>query len=353
MSERYRAEDLKTLAERMLTAAGLAAPHAKVTAATLVEADLLGYSTHGIQFLPQYCKAIEEGSMVRDARLAVLRDDGASLVFDANHLPGPACIGEVVAEALRRSDDHEVVTAIVRRSQNTACLATYLLPVVEARRIGLIFVSSPGSSAVAPPGGAAARYSTNPMAAGFPTSGDPVLIDMATSATTNRLNERLAREGMRHSGEPMLDAGGNPTDDPTALSAGGAIRPLGGAANEHKGFALAVMIEALSSALGGAGHALREETGQPSGSSAFIQIIDPERFSGRNVFLREMDALAAHLLDTPARRGGDGVRIPGQRAMAARRDHLRNGVILHPAIRPHVEPVAAGYGLRFPDPVAI
>lgn len=352
MSQRYKAEDLRDLAEAMLKAAGLSEPHAEATAATLVEADLLGYTTHGIQFLPQYCKAIEEGRIARYGELTVVRDDGPTVVFDANRLAGPVAIGEAVAKGLRRSRDHGVVTVLVRRSQNTACLATYLLPVVEAGRIGLLFVSSPSSSAVAPPGGVAARYSTNPMAVAFPTGGDPVLIDMATSATTNRLTERLARQGKQHVGEPMLDAEGNPTNDPTALSTGGAIRPLGGDANEHKGFALALIVEALSSALAGAGHALQEESGEPSGSSAFIQVIDPEGFSGRETFLREMDALTAHLLDTPARPGSEGVRIPGQRAMAARRDHLENGVILHPGIRPHVEPVAESYGLRFPDPVS-
>lgn len=351
MSERYRAEDLKALAAGMLAAAGLAEPHAGTTAATLVEADLLGYTTHGIQFLPQYCKALEQGAMTPDGEPELVRDEGAHMLFDGRKLPGPVCIGHAVAGALERSASHGVVTALVRRSQNAACLAAYLLPVVEAGKIGLLFVATASTSAVAPPGGAAARYSTNPMAAGFPTGGDPVLIDMATSATTNRLTERLAREGGEHAGEPMLDADGNPANDPRALAGGGAIRPLGGAANEHKGFALALMIEALTVSLGGAGRALQRETGEPSGSGAFIQIIDPAAFSGRETFVREMDALAAHLLDTPARPGSDGVRIPGQRAMAARRDHLENGVVLHGSIRPHVEPVAESYGLKFPDPV--
>jgi len=351
MSERYAAKDLEHLAAGMLEAAGLAGRLARSTARIFVEADLLGYTTHGIQFLPQYCSALEKGTMTREGDMTLLRDDGASLVYDAGMLPGPACVSQAVAEALGRCEEHGVVTALVRRSQVTACLAAYLVPVIEAGRIGLIFVSSPSGAAVAPPGGARARYSTNPMAAAFPTGGDAVLIDMATSATTNRLTERMVRDGKTYTGEPMLDADGSPTNDPGALAAGGAIRPIGGESNEHKGFALALMIEALSAALSGGGRALQGETGERAGSATFIQIIDPERFAGRDVFLREMDALTAQLLDTPVRPGSHGVRIPGQRAMAARRDHLQNGVILHPSIRPHVEPVAKGYGLRFPDPV--
>src|SRR5680860_1143303 len=136
----------------------------------------------------------------------LVSDHGDALVYDGGMISGPHCMRAAVGAALERCGDHAVVTAIVRRAHNTACLATYLLPVLEAGKIGLIFVSGPGGKAVVPPGGREGRMSTNPFAAGFPTNSDPVLIDTATSATTNRMTERLAREGLQHTGEPMLDA---------------------------------------------------------------------------------------------------------------------------------------------------
>jgi len=336
----------------MLTGAGQDDAHARDVADTLVEADLLGYTTHGIQFLPQYCDALEKGAMTPSGEMDLVSDHGDALVYDGDMISGPRCMRRAVGEALDRSGDHGVVTALVRRAHNTACLATYLLPVLEAGKIGLIFVSGPGGKAVVPPGGREGRLSTNPFAAGFPTSGDPVLIDMATSATTNRMTERLAREGLQHTGEPMLDGEGNPTNDPNVLAggSGGSIRPLGGDANEHKGFALGLMIEALSACLSGGGRAMAGETKKPAGSSAYIQIIEPEKFAGRATFMKEMDRLTRELVDTPPRPGSNGVRIPGQRAFAARREQLEKGIALHESIRPHVEPVAEKYGLKFPDP---
>lgn len=353
MMQRYRAEDLKALAAAMLSAAGQDEIQAKAVADTLVEADLLGYTTHGIQFLPQYCTALENGTMKPDGEITLISDDGASLVYEANRMSGPWCMRQAMGEVLQRSSEQGVVTALVRHSHNIACLATYLLPVVEAGLIGLIYASGPGNAAVAPPGGREGRYSTNPFAAGFPTSSDPVLIDMATSATTNRMTERLARQGLSHSGEPMLDVEGNPSNDPNVLAGGGggSIRPLGGDANEHKGFALALMFEALSACLSGGGRGSELEDGKPGSSAAFIQTINPEAFAGKSEFLQEIDALTASLQDTPPRPGSTGVRIPGQRAFAARRDHLKHGVVLDPAIRPHLEPVAERYGLKFPQSV--
>jgi LDH2 family malate/lactate/ureidoglycolate dehydrogenase len=42
---------------------------------------------------------------------------------------------------------------------------------------------------------AAALLAPNPMAAGFPTSGDPVLVDVSSSIPTTTMTQNLAREG--------------------------------------------------------------------------------------------------------------------------------------------------------------
>ena len=176
---------------------------------------------------------------------------------------------------------------------------------------------------------------------------------MATSATTNRLTEKLQRDGGQHCGEPMIDREGRPTNDPFALSkeSGGSIRPLGGDANEHKGFALALAVQAMSAALSGGGGGA-EGAQRPLGSSTFIQIINPQAFAGPDVFLGEMDNLVASLLDTPPRPDSKGVRIPGQRAMAAYRRQSSQGVEISDELRRHVEPLADEYGLAFPNALA-
>ena len=349
--QRFDAQQLRTFSCSVLTAAGLAQSHAEATADTLVAADLLGYSTHGIQFLPQYCAALEAGQMTHDGAPQVIADHGATLVYDGDLLPGPSCVRSVVSELLSRAGAHSLVTATIRHSANTACLATYLLPIVEAGYVGIIMVSSPAGHAVAPAGGRKARYSTNPIAFGFPTGGDPVLIDMATSATTNRLTEKRQRDGTLHVGEPMIDAEGRPTNDPFALTkqAGGAIRPFGGDANEHKGFALALAVQAMSAALAGGGGAGSGR--RPLGSTVFVQVIDPAAFAGSDAFNNEMDHLVAKLMDTPPRPGSAGVRIPGQRAMDAYRRQSTGGVEISDELRRHVEPVAEKYRLTFPTAI--
>lgn len=347
----FAADDLTAYATAVMRGAGLSEAHAQTTARTLVAADLLGYTTHGIQFLPQYCSALESGAMTAAGSPTLVSDTGTTLVYDGGMLPGPCCIDHALEDLIPRARNHAMVAGVIRHSANTACLATYLLPIVEAGLIGMIMVSSPGGRVVAPAGGREGCFSTNPLAFGFPTGGNPVLIDMATSATTNRLTEKMQREGGQYSEEPLLDRNGLPTNDPFALTkaGGGTIRPLGGDANEHKGFALALAVQAMSAALSGGGGTTA--TSQALGTSTFIQLFDPAAFAGGSVFAQEIDRMIEMLIATPPRPGFEGVRVPGQRAMAAYRQQSRDGIEISDALRRHVEPLGAKYGVMFPSPM--
>ena len=62
-SERYRAEDLIQFCEALYVARGMQRDMAARSARILVEADLLGHSTHGMALLPGYLKALADGTL--------------------------------------------------------------------------------------------------------------------------------------------------------------------------------------------------------------------------------------------------------------------------------------------------
>ncbi|HEY5929830.1 MAG TPA: Ldh family oxidoreductase, partial [Burkholderiales bacterium] len=62
---RYRAEDLVGFAMKLLDKAGLESDKSKVVAEILVEGDLLGHTTHGLQLLAPYLNDLEKGGMTR------------------------------------------------------------------------------------------------------------------------------------------------------------------------------------------------------------------------------------------------------------------------------------------------
>jgi len=335
----YRHADLLRFAQRLLEASGLAAERAAIVAEVLVEGDLLGHTTHGLALLPGYLNAIATGGMVVHGDWETVSDRGASVLWDGRRLPGPWLVVRAIDLALERAATHGTATVVIRRSHHIACLAAYLTRVTTRGMMVILQSSDPSVASVAPFGGTRAFITPNPIAAGFPTHGDPVLLDVSTSTTTNGLTGRLRNEGRTLDHPWLLDADGQPTPDPAALFTDppGSILPLGGLDSGHKGYALGLLVETLTAALGGLG---RADASEGWGAAVFLQVIDPAAFGGLDAFLRQTTWLADAARATPPVPGADAVRLPGARGLALRRRQLVEGVQLYPSIMPALAPWA-------------
>src|SRR3954452_13824334 len=77
-----RAEKLQTATIQMLRAAGTEQAAADVVAADLLEANLQGHDSHGVQLAPRYVLNVLAGKLKPDATAEVVRRDGAIIVVD-------------------------------------------------------------------------------------------------------------------------------------------------------------------------------------------------------------------------------------------------------------------------------
>ncbi|MGF6782449.1 Ldh family oxidoreductase [Paraburkholderia sp. GAS334] len=350
-SPSYAADELVGYANRLLGAAGLASTHADAVARTLVDGDLLGHDTHGLALLAGYVGALEGGTMSKEGEPRVIADKPATLLWDGLRLPGPSLVLRGIAALLPRAREYGSATLVIRRSHHIASLAAYLLRATEAGFVLMLCSSDPSVQSVAPFGGRRAVFTPNPVAIGVPTSDTPFLIDISSSVTTNAMTARRHKAGERFSEPWMLDAEGNATDEPGVLfeDPPGTILPLGGLAAGHKGFGLAVLIEALTSGLAGFG---RADPPEGWGATVFMTLYDPAAFCGTQEFNWQMDWLADACRTNPPRPGVERVRMPGDGGMARRREQLAGGVRLHPTIRPALESCGQRYGIEFPAPLA-
>jgi L-lactate dehydrogenase len=344
---RYDAALLTGFAQALLTRSGLARERADAVAEVLIEGDLLGHDTHGLALLAPYLNEIERGAMTTAGEPEVLNDRPAALLWDGRRLPGPWLTQRAVDIALDRARAVGTATVVIRRSHHIACLAAYLRRATEQGMVLLVACSDPNAASVAPFGGTRAVFTPDPLAIGFPTAGDPVLVDVSASITTNGMSNRLRAEARRFAHPWLMDAGGRPTDDPAVLVAEppGTILPLGGLDAGHKGYGLALLNEALTGGLAGHG---RADPKEGWGATVFVQAFDPDAFGGSDAFLRQAECIAAQCRDNPPRPGVDKVRLPGERALARRREQLAGGVRLHPAILPALEPWAQRLGVPTP-----
>jgi LDH2 family malate/lactate/ureidoglycolate dehydrogenase len=177
---------------------------------------------------------------------------------------------------------------------------------------------------VAPPGGRRAVLGTNPFAFGLPAGRSPVVLDIATT-TVAMQHVRVAAEH----GEPMaegliFDPLGLPTTDPAAFFEGGSLAPLGSPYAPHKGFGLALFVDALSGVLSGAGFGQGVATSAPGN---FLWALDVEAFLPLEEFLARMDELIGQIKEGERAAGVDELFVPGERGERRRRDLTSRGVI--------------------------
>ena len=168
--------------------------------------------------------------MTLDGEPLVVAERDAIATWDGRRLPGPWLVRRAIDWARPRTQMHGTATVVIRRSHHIACLAAYLEQVARDGLVILLMCSDPATASVAPFGGTQAVFTPNPMAFGIPTSGDPILIDVSASYTTNSLTTRLYRAGERLPHAWVQDARGMPTDDPRVLfeEPRGTLLPLGG-----------------------------------------------------------------------------------------------------------------------------
>jgi uncharacterized oxidoreductase len=324
---------LRAFAAEIIRRMGSAEAEARLVADHLVDANLAGHDSHGVGLLPTYLRHFEAGLVVPNTAAAKVTDDGAILVFDGRRGFGRRVGGEAIAAAMVRCRETGVVLLGVRGAHHLGRIGAYAEQALGAGLVSLHFVNVVDHDpCVAPHGGAAARFVTNPVCIAVPgtEATPPVILDMATSRIALGKARVAMMRGERLAESMVLDADGQPTDDPGVLyrKPRGALLPFG----EHKGSGLALMCELLAGALTGGGTI---QPGNPRLSGLVNHmmsiVIDPARLVDLEWMRAEIDAVVAYVKDTPPADPETPVMVAGDPERKARIARTRNGVEIEDA----------------------
>ncbi|MCX8133017.1 MAG: Ldh family oxidoreductase [Roseococcus sp.] len=323
----------EALATRALAAAGANPDMARLTAAALVAAEAEGQGGHGLSRVAMYAGFLREGRAKGEATPRLLAQrGGAALVDAADGLAYPA-LALAEAEAAQRALTHGVSVVAVTNSHHAGAMSLPVRRLAGRGLVALAFTNSPAAMPV--PGGRRPLLGTNPVAAAFPRrAAPPLLVDLALSEVARGRIMVAAKRGEAIPPGWALDAEGRPTTDAQA-ALGGAMLAIGGA----KGAALALMVEVLCVALGGAAFAFEADSffapsPDPPRLGQVLLSVDPGALAGREAFLDRMEAMVA------AMRGEAGVRLPGERREALREAARREGLALAPALLAELQALA-------------
>ena len=155
----------------------------------------------------------------------------------------------------------------------------------------------------------------------------PLVVDMTTSVVAEGKIRVKRNRGETLPEGWATDAEGNPVTDPKGFYGPpmGAIPPFGGIA-AHKGYALAMVVDILSGALGGCGCSRQLE---PTGANGvFLMAIDIQAFTGKDRFRGEVASFIDYLKSSRLLPGFDQILIPGEMEYRMRRQREEEGLFV-------------------------
>ena len=307
---RLSATEAQTLAEQALARIGYDAEEARIIADHCVDAALCGYEYSG---LPKILN-VAEHRQVRLPRqpMRAVRETPLSALFDGGNNNGMVAMYRATQVAIAKAREHGMSVVGVNNSWVSGRSAHYVEKVARAGLIGIHSVSS--RIHVAAPGSSGPATGTNPIAFGFPTAEEPLVIDLGAAAF---MGTDLIFQERRNAVLPegvALDINGEPTRDPARVHA---ILPFGG----YKGFALALAMQALG-VLAGSGQSYDKTYGY------LIMAIKPDMLVPLEDFRRDMSDMLARVKAAPRQPGVDEIRLPGERAFRERARNLREGIVI-------------------------
>ena len=318
-SKRHSAEYLQEISRKLFAAAGTPDDIAATIAQILVNANLAGHDSHGVQFVPIYLDRIEAGEIAQTAYPEIVRETVNTLHVDGHKGFGHYMSRQAMDWAIDRARRSTVCCVTFENTTHIGRLGEYAEQAAKAGCVTMITLgwASGGVSQVVPFGGAQGVLGTNPIAVGIPTGDDaPFVIDFATSVIAGGKVMVARSKGVDLPPGAIVDKHGRPSTDPAAYYDGGFLLPFGG----HKGYALSLFFSLIGGLAGGFAS---EHTAM---SGLFMQVYDVAAFSPLEEYQRNVRVVLDGVKATTPAPGFDEVLVPGDFEYRSRQQRLTDGI---------------------------
>ena len=311
---RLTVPEARALGEAAMRGAGYDDDDARILTDHVLDAALCGYEYSG---LPKLLNVVDARQFLQPRQpVKVLRESGSSAMLDGGNNTGMVAAYRAAEATIERAQATGLAIVCLTNSWMTGRSAYYCEMIARAGLVAIHTVAAPPS--VAPFGGTRAVLGTNPIAFGFPAEGDPLVIDMGTSAFMATDLQYRGRIGTPIPEGVALGPDGLPTTDANAARRG-ALLPFGGPEGGYKGFGLALAMDALG--------ALAAANRPADNVSSYVFIaFKPDLFLPLADYQHEVSRRIEAIKATPRRGGVAEIRIPGERGYRTRARLMREGI---------------------------
>ncbi len=318
----FMSNELVTIGEKVLGAAGAPADKAALVSRMLVDANLTGHDSHGVIRLKHYVGQIGTGLINPAADPELEKDYPSYAKVKGNRAFGQVAATFGVKTAIGKAASNGMAMVGCYDMAHIGRLGDYVSMAAESDLLALAICNGGGPN-VAPYGGKRRILGTNPIACAVPIrDGDDIQIDFASAATAEgKLCVAVNKKETVESGL-IIDKSGNPTSAPNDFYDDGAILPIG----EHKGSGLSLILEIFGGVFTGGGCSVFQH--YLDGNGVLFIAMKPDLFRDRDDFENDMKLLRSNVLGCEIADGFQRILFPGQVEREAHDRLSENGVDL-------------------------
>ena len=241
-------QKLKKLISKILLKYNLNKKDAEICTNALINAELVGASSHGVSRLKMYCERINKKVINPKPKIKIKRVTNSVSLIDADNSIGFVAADTGIKETIKIAKKTGIAFVGIKNSGHYGLSGYYIEQAVKKNLLAFAFTNAP--PAIAPHGGKKTIFGTNPICFGSPTNNNiPFILDTSMSMI-NRGKIRVAAKLNKSipKGVALDKFGKQTTNAKDALS--GVQLPIAG----FRGAGLAWMVDILTGVFVGSAH---------------------------------------------------------------------------------------------------
>jgi len=328
---------------------GFSHEHATEISKCLVETDMRGIRSHGTVRVEMYLTQLEKGAINAKGQPKVVKETKTTAVIDGDKAAGAPVCEMAVRIAREKAAEYGMGMVTARASNHFGPAGHWSIKLAGEDMIGFAAANNPPM--VAAPESTKAVIGNNPFSLAVPAgNGQCMCMDISNGMMAYGKIHEYKRLNKPFPENCWLDDKGQPTTDPFAAEFLKFISlPFG----MHKGFCLAVMVEAITSMLSGG--PVADEFAPPGAdldannpNSQCFMAIKLDNFLDPSEYTETVAKFKKYLRSVPVRKEGSVIYYPGEIENIAWAKALAEGIIIPKNVKEYLGSAAGKAGLTVP-----
>ncbi len=292
----------------------------------LVQANLWGIDSHGLQQIFGYDKSLKCGRINPQPHLQFQSDRPTLIRIDADRSPGQYAAKVAMNQAIHQAKSSGMAVVGVTNSNHFGMAGYYTRMAARAGMIGFA-TSDTNVVDLAPYGGKAAKLGNNPISWAIPCGDRPIVLDMAAGAVSGGKIKHFAYQGLPIPMQWALTAEGELTDNPAQSAVN---LPA-----SYKGSGLALIADLLCGPLLGTAAAMFKSKAihdAANGTGHLFWVLDVSAWTDLSTFEQEIQQAIQGLHETPRLDPNQPIYYPGELEEITQQKRLHAGIPIPTAL---------------------